>query len=209
MRNPDLGLTEAQTRHLLRDQKHSSPLRVLQWFSIHGPATAYECENALEHMPVSPYIKRLVEANCLYTTGERRPTRGKSTAAVYTYVEGSKFVAYLGLPPKGKRTPISTTPLTRHERILLDSALTYWDGVKKDPSKKNTWRLARFLLKKLNPHKKKKEKTDNENQGNTQLNREEGGPDKNAPSTSEKSGNHQKDKPNKRNHPSLQEVARR
>ena len=148
MKDTNLGLTIKETAFAHQNKGQSPALRVLQWFAANGPATVYECELVLGAMTASPRMSRLIASNCLYATGERRKTRGTSTAAVYAYREGSSFIAYLGLQPSVKRIT-QTTQLTSTDRKILEAGKHFVKGIQQNPAGANMKRLSVYLHEKL------------------------------------------------------------
>jgi hypothetical protein len=136
----------------LRNPKHRAALRIFTWFaSRHRKGgTVDECEAALglRHQTASPRVNELARAGCLSLTGERRATRSRRTAGVYTYNKGSSFIAYLGMPPLPPTSKKAS--LNAREQAILAAAKAYVDGRPKARSSEQVKKLMLKLVRELN-----------------------------------------------------------
>lgn len=152
MKRNDLGLTPEQQDAILRNPKQKAAFRILTWFAGRGAkgGTVDECEAALDlrHQSASPRVNELAHAGCLVITEERRETRSGKTARVYTYRQGSSFVAYLGMPPSS-RVP-KKPGLTLCEEAGLAAAMAYMSARRKAKSSAQIEKLIVRLLTTLN-----------------------------------------------------------
>jgi len=143
-----VGLTKADETSLLQREHQKVAYRVLKWVAIHGPCTFLECQSDLG-VPVAQRMHDLERAGCLKRTGERRRTRGRSTGALYAYVPGSSFIAYLGMPPAQQS---KKDGLSDRQRAILEAGESYVKAVSHHLPMKQFRRALRILMKRLYAH---------------------------------------------------------